>query len=82
VTRKVTDEERNMANTLFNREPETGRREFLRTLLVGSGAAAVALASGGATAAETAEPVAAPKAEPKGYHVTEHIRDYYRTASL
>ena len=60
-----------------------GRREFFRTALVATGAAAF-VATGRVTAApphtELAAP--APKAESQGYHVTDHIREYYRVASL
>jgi nitrous oxide reductase len=60
-----------------------GRREFFRTALVATGAAVIA-ATGSATAAPpTPEPAAAaPKPDSQGYHVTDHIRDYYRVASL
>ena len=61
------------------------RREFLKGALVGSGAAVVAIASGGALAApEDAKETAAarPKTEHQGYHVTPHILEYYKTAQF
>ncbi|BAU48885.1 hypothetical protein SVA_2335 [Sulfurifustis variabilis] len=61
-----------------------GRREFLKQVALGGGAAAVAAVSGGALAATDTEPpkAAAEPARPKGYHETDHIREYYRTAAL
>ena len=60
-----------------------GRRQFLKSVLIGSGAAALAAASGGAEAAAPPEtPAAAPAAQPKGYHVTPHILEYYKTAQF
>lgn len=60
-----------------------GRREFLKQVALGGGAAAVAAVSGGALAAtDTEPPKAAEPARPKGYHETDHIREYYRTAAL
>ena len=60
------------------------RRGFLKGMLLGSGAAAVAIASGGAVAAPKAKSsrAAKPKAESQGYHETPHIRDYYKTAQF
>lgn len=60
-----------------------GRREFLKNMMLGGGAAAVALI----TARETVtppqpEPEAAKQPESKGYRVTPHIEHYYRTADL
>lgn len=62
------------------------RREFLRTLAIGGGAATVMAVAGGVAVAET-EPeqqgTDAPRATvSQGYHVTPHIKDYYRKASL
>ena len=59
-----------------------GRREFFRTALLATGAAAIA-ATGRATAAPPARaPATAPKPDSQGYHVTEHVREYYRVAGL
>ncbi len=62
----------------------TGRRRFLRGLVAAtSGAAALGVAARSGTAV-----AAAPEAnteshdESKGYRETQHIRDYYRTASF
>jgi nitrous oxide reductase len=61
----------------------TSRREFFRTALVATGAAALA-ATGRATATAPQTETVAPasKTETQGYHVTDHIREYYRVASL
>ena len=61
------------------------RREFLKGALVGSGAAVVAIASGGAIAApeekqDTAP--AQPKAGSQGYRVTPHVAEYYKKAQF
>jgi nitrous oxide reductase len=62
---------------------QIGRRQFLKSVLIGSGAAAIAVASGGTNAApETQAPAAAPAAKPQGYHVTPHILEYYKTAQF
>jgi hypothetical protein len=61
---------------------QAGRREFLRNVLVGSSAAAVAIASGGAQAAPAPKPAATPKAPSQGYHVTQHILDYYKSTQF
>jgi nitrous oxide reductase len=60
------------------------RREFLKGALVGTGAAAVAIASGSAVAApQKKETVAAqPKGESKGYEVTAHVAEYYKAAQF
>ena len=61
----------------------TGRREFLKNVLVGSGAAVVAAAGGIAGAAPKSKQVAAePKLQAQGYRVTPHILDYYKTAEF
>jgi hypothetical protein len=58
--------------------PNPSRRSFLKAMPLG----ALAVAAGGARAAE-ALPAAAPTAPQasQGYHETEHIRTYYRTAA-
>lgn len=60
------------------------RREFMKGALIGSGAAAVAIAGAGAVAApETKEAVPAqPKAGSQGYHETPHVLEYYKTAQF
>lgn len=70
-------------STKQRKTARTGRREFLRTALVTTTAGVAAIATAGrATAAPKIAPVA-PVAEPaQGYHVTDHIREYYRLASL
>jgi hypothetical protein len=61
----------------------TSRRDFMRNMLVGGSAAAIAAFAGGARAGETpAAETTAPEAERPGYHVTPHILDYYKTAGL
>jgi nitrous oxide reductase len=63
---------------------QSGRRKFLKGVLVGSGAAVVAVASGGAVAAPESKQAAVvePKTQSQGYRVTPHILDYYKTAQL
>jgi hypothetical protein len=59
------------------------RREFLKTMMLGGGAAAVALMTTREVVAQPQPAVeATPAPESKGYHVTPHIRDYYLTAGL
>jgi hypothetical protein len=60
-----------------------GRRAFLKGVMLGGGAAVVTLVAGKAAAQTESEPTTAPAAPaPTGYHVTDHIRDYYRTAGI
>lgn len=60
------------------------RREFLKGALIGSGAAAVAIASGGVVAASEPPTSAPAEASPesKGYTVTPHVLEYYKTAQF
>jgi hypothetical protein len=59
------------------------RRGFLKGMLIGSGAAVVAIASGGTPAAPKEETgVAEKKAGSQGYQETPHVRDYYKTAQF
>ncbi|HKK04330.1 MAG: hypothetical protein P8009_00505 [Gammaproteobacteria bacterium] len=64
-----------------------GRRNFMRTLAIGGGAAGLVAATARfATEDETpsrqgAEAGTQP-ATSKGYHVTPHIEEYYRKAAL
>lgn len=60
---------------------KSDRRQALRGLATTPALAAAAVASSQAQAAGTVEPVAE-KPEQKGYHETQHIRDYYRSASF
>ena len=61
-------------------ESSSSRRKFLATLGVGGAAAAtVALTRRAEEPALKSEP-AAPQG--KGYQVTEHVRNYYRTAKV
>ena len=61
-------------------KPVSSRRKFLATLGVGGAAAAtVALTRQGAEP-ERAAGTAAPQG--KGYQLTEHVRNYYRTAKV
>jgi hypothetical protein len=61
----------------------TSRRDFMRNMLVGGSAAAIAAFAGGARAGEApAAETEAPKTERPGYHVTPHILEYYKTAGL
>ncbi|HEX9811939.1 MAG TPA: formate dehydrogenase [Burkholderiales bacterium] len=69
---------------MSDKQTNEKRREFLKGALIGSGAAAVAIASGATLAApEKKEIPAAPaKPESQGYHVTAHVADYYKTAEF
>lgn len=59
------------------------RRHFMKTMVVGGGAAAVTALAGGASASELpAEKPAAATPEHAGYHLTPHIRDYYKIAGF
>jgi nitrous oxide reductase len=60
------------------------RRGFLKGMLIGSGAAVVAIASGGATAGEKDKTNVAEekKAGSQGYQETPHVLDYYKTAQF
>ena len=62
-------------------KPGSSRRKFLATLGVG-GAAAAAVAITRQTAGP--EQIAAAPVAPqgKGYQLTEHVRNYYRTAKV
>lgn len=55
------------------------RREFLKGTAAAGGAVALGMVSGHAIA-DSDEDKAPEKKESKGYHLTQHIRDYYRTA--
>jgi hypothetical protein len=60
-------------------KPISSRRKFLATLGAGSAAAAaIAITRQGA---KPDEPVAAAP-QGKGYQLTEHVRNYYRTAKV
>ncbi len=56
------------------------RREFLKTLTVAGGAAAVAAT--GSVSAATEEVTEKEETESKGYRETQHIRDYYKSARI
>jgi hypothetical protein len=72
-----------MSDKTLNNDGVTSRRDFMRNMLVGSSAVAVAAFAGGARAAEeAATPEAAPSTERPGYHVTPHVLEYYKTAGL
>ena len=59
------------------------RRDFLRnSLFAGAGAALVVLTADEASAATPAQPESKPTGAKAGYQETQHIRDYYRTASF
>ncbi len=61
-------------------KPSSSRRKFLATLGVGGAAAAtVALTRQGA---EPERAAAATPPQGKGYQLTEHVRNYYRTAKV
>jgi anaerobic selenocysteine-containing dehydrogenase len=56
------------------------RRKFLTTLGVGTAAAAAAVAARQGSDAKQAP--AADKKQGKGYQLTEHVKNYYRTAKV
>ena len=58
------------------------RRRFLMGLAAaGGGAAAVAVAGQSAAAVPAVDDQAVDQVEQRGYQETQHVRDYYRTAS-
>jgi hypothetical protein len=62
-------------------KPASSRRKFLATL--GVGGVAVAAVAATREAAGPAQSLANPAAsQGKGYQVTEHVRNYYRTAKV
>ena len=61
-------------------KPVSSRRKFLATLGVGGAAAATVAISRQGAEPERAVETAAPQG--KGYQVTEHVRNYYRTAKV
>ena len=64
-------------------KPSSSRRKFLATLGVGgaaAAAAAVALTQQSGQPEQTSDKTAAPQG--KGYQLTEHVRNYYRTAKV
>lgn len=69
---------------MSDKQTNEKRRGFLKGALVGSGAAAVAIVSGGAVAAPDTKPSAPAQAKPGsvGYHETPHVREYYKTAQF
>ena len=62
-------------------KPSSNRRKFLAALGAGGAAAAAAVITqpGGQTE-PTSDKTAAPQG--KGYQLTEHVRNYYRTAKV
>lgn len=69
-------------NRKYRSEEQTNaRRNFLKGVLVGGGAVAIAALTREAGAQPEAEAVTPPQPETKGYRVTQHILDYYKTAS-
>jgi nitrous oxide reductase len=62
-------------------KPRSSRRKFLATLGVGgAAAAAVALTQHGGQPGPTSDKTA--ETQGKGYKLTEHVRNYYRTAKV
>ena len=62
-------------------KPNSSRRKFLTTLGVGgAAAAAVALTQGGGQPEQSGGKT--DTAQDKGYQLTEHVRNYYRTAKV
>lgn len=70
-----------MSDTGSDGAGKTSRRGFLKGVMVVGGVAALGALARNAVADAQPEPAApASTPEAKGYHVTQHIRDYYRTA--
>ena len=66
---------------------EPNRRAFLRTVALGGGAAGVLAGVGVSFAAAPGRGASAPVAEAtapasRGYHLSDHIRQYYRKAAF
>ena len=61
-------------------KPGSSRRKFLATLGVGGAAAATVAITRQGPAPERAAETATPQG--KGYQLTEHVRNYYRTAKV
>lgn len=59
---------------------DTGRRKFMVTLGLGGAAAAAAVVAGKGSDGKKADGGA--QDEGKGYRLTQHIREYYRTARV
>lgn len=71
-----------MSDKHLDDDAVNSRRDFMRNMLVGGSAAAIAVCAGGARAATPTAETPAPKAERAGYHLTPHILEYYKTAGL
>lgn len=56
------------------------RRQFLTAMGVGTAAAAAAVANRDSSGEK--QVVAADKKQGKGYQLTEHVKNYYRTAQV
>ena len=65
---------------LYTATPESKRRRFLFTLVVGS--AGVAVSATASVSAAVEPPDAQQEVADGRYRETEHVRDYYRTAKL
>lgn len=61
-------------------KPTPSRRHFLLAVGAGGVAAAAAVMSGGAPSSP--ERLAADRNAGQGYRLTEHVRNYYRTAQI
>ena len=61
-------------------KPTSSRRKFLATLGVGGAAAATVALTRQAAQPAPKSAVATPRGN--GYQVTEHVRNYYRTAKV
>lgn len=66
---------------------EPQRREFLRRVTLGSGAASLIIGTGIGFSAEAQVSTRSGKSETepeasRGYHLTDHIREYYRKAAF
>ena len=68
---------------MSEKNTRAGRRRFLKSAALASGAAAVAVVVGAAVAESTSSGPTTERSDTagaKGYHVTPHIEAYYRLA--
>ncbi len=56
------------------------RRQFLTAMGIGTAAAAAAVAT--QQSSDSKQALAADKKQGKGYQLTEHVKNYYRTAKV
>ncbi|HJV96651.1 MAG TPA: twin-arginine translocation signal domain-containing protein [Albitalea sp.] len=86
IERRGNDRDEDIIMSKEHSSSESGRtqsrREFLKNVVLGGGATAVALMTREVAVPPQPEPEAAKQPESQGYRVTPHIEHYYRTAGL